>query len=167
MSSLRTIRWYRPSMRIGITLIALCLVLSACAPSTQVSSQVSFPIKDGERWFVSSQNEEKTQEFQKEIRIRGQPEQLPNGNSVFYFDDQQSFFLLQENSAYLLVRYKTNGLNYDSDQATFCRFLTQINPIGDGLWVGSGFFGTTRSVIQQANANPTSKLSGFCAMLKR
>ena len=154
-------------MRIKITLVVLCFALTACAPSTQVSPQISFPIKDGERWFVSSQNEAKTKTFQKEIFIKGQPEKLPNGNSALYFDDQKSFFLLQKNSAYLLVRYKTDGLNYESDEATLCQFSTQVNPIKDGLWSGSGFFGTTANVTQQANSNPVSSISGFCSMLKR
>jgi hypothetical protein len=145
----------------------ICLLMISCAPATQPNSNAptNFPIRDGQRWFVSSKNEEGTKTFQNEIVIKGQPEKLPNGYWALYFDDNESFFLLRDSVAYLLIRYKTAGIN--EDEATLCKFATQINPIKPGLWTGSAFFGTTNAVIQQANANPLSKLMGFCTMTLR
>jgi hypothetical protein len=142
-------------------------MLSACAPAVESGVPQNFPFRDGQRWFVMSRDERKEASFQNEIRIKGQPQKMANGSWVLYFDDRQSFFLLHENTAFLLVRYEVDGLNYASDKATLCRFSNQINPISDGLWAGSGFFGTTNGVIEQANSTPSSQQIGFCTMLRR
>jgi hypothetical protein len=150
-------------MKIRFSGLLLLSTLLACAPTSSLQvAKNPFPIETDQVWFILASDEGETKRFSQELRFKGQPQKVKE-RDVWYFDDNFSFLLKQPNAIHLLVR-SSKTPNYNNDEAVLCEFHLQINPIGDGTWAGSSFFGTTNGAIKEANETPDNKQIGFCAL---